>query len=734
MVQLLGIAAITLALIGIVGAIIQNRLLLLLYSVVMVIAMSAFGVLAGTAFTFKTKMDDWEEATSPAEDQETKLVETFNEVYCYAERYYFCNNATAKEAYETFFPNASTALVSLLPNTTSIVSLCDELNSTVDGLSTVCEACNMSTTFAKYYRILTWAESKCPRTATTGQWCASFLATGTAGAVYDGAPYGQCRTIFLDVAIDWSGTMAIAGLLVAIAAADVRKSRNYTEREAGAYGRVAGFNAVVEPQVDGRLHLHMTVYGSSFTPEILTRGASCQELREYIAKWINAVSTNHLSPSTRAWLAERECMEPLPRACEVTLPPVSTNFAAFQDTIEASVVATNIHNHSRTCIKGKRGKTQCRLCRPAGIHNLPTQPLHISKSDGVLTGKSLNPELEVKLDAGYDPEQGEFLRPHIPGPIVWEQFRPESDGMFIETNLLLSGLTASHCNSSIMNGEDAGDMVDEYQQNYMTKEGAGLKNAAAVMLTALEDVLKYPSVALNSGTPIRQAQYLATRTVNAFGGAHEWPLSLMVYALLGHKSFISSEAFWYIFPHGYMDELRKMEMNEVNDDHDTSDSESGSLEDDEGPIGDDFDVDSGSDSADEGGNIPMTQVIEELASFAHSDDLSELRTGLSGQYTSGGARAYKVEGRTIFITQVESYKFRGEHFVDYSPSEFACIVDIVPRQTSTKVASQRGHKRRKGFELSPRHPLYHYYEAVIRTKMLTPMFGRGSSSFTSTQV
>jgi hypothetical protein len=36
-----------------------------------------------------------------------------------------------------------------------------------------------------------------------------------------------------------------------------------------------------------------------------------------------------------------------------------------------------------------------------------------------------------------------------------------------------------------VNEEDAGDLVDEYQQNYMTKEGAGLKNAAAVMLTAL---------------------------------------------------------------------------------------------------------------------------------------------------------------------------------------------------------------------------------------------------------
>ncbi|KAG3115474.1 hypothetical protein PI124_g5453 [Phytophthora idaei] len=233
MVQLLGIAAITLALVGIVGAIIQNRLLLLLYSVVMVIAMSAFGVLAGTAFTFKTKMKDWEEAAFPAEDQETKLAETFNEVYCYAEGYYYCNNATAQEAYTTFFPNASTSLVSLLPNTTGIVSLCDELNTTVEGLSTVCEACNMSTKFTKYDRILTWAESKCPRTSVTGQWCASFLATGTAAAVYDGAPYGQCRTIFLDVAIDWSGTMAIAGLLVAIAAAVIVALACFARRSKG---------------------------------------------------------------------------------------------------------------------------------------------------------------------------------------------------------------------------------------------------------------------------------------------------------------------------------------------------------------------------------------------------------------------------------------------------------------------------------------------------------------------
>jgi hypothetical protein len=97
---------------------------------------------------------------------------------------------------------------------------------------------------------------------------------------------------------------------------DTRVSRNCTQREAGAYGKVAGFNGVVEPQIDGRLHLHMTMHISTFTPEILTRGASDESLRQYIAQWMDAVCTNRLSPETRSWLEARggsEPKTPLPR-------------------------------------------------------------------------------------------------------------------------------------------------------------------------------------------------------------------------------------------------------------------------------------------------------------------------------------------------------------------------------------------------------------------------------------
>ncbi|ETI31407.1 hypothetical protein F443_21616, partial [Phytophthora nicotianae P1569] len=59
----------------------------------------------------------------------------------------------------------------------------------------------------------------------------------------------------------------------------------------------------------------------------------------------------------------------------------------------------------------------------------------------------------------------------------------------------------------------------------------------------------------------------------------------------------------------------------------------------------------------------------------------------------------------------------------YSPVEFACIVDIVPRKVPKTDKSQRGRKIREGFDLDPGHPHFKHYEAVIRAKMLTPMFG-----------
>lgn len=66
----------------------------------------------------------------------------------------------------------------------------------------------------------------------------------------------------------------------------------------------------------------------------------------------------------------------------------------------------------------------------------------------------------------------------------------------------------------------------------------------------------------------------------------------------------------------------------------------------------------------------IEEAVEELADYAHSEDLSTLGSALNDRHTVGGARAYKIAGKTVFVSQVESHRFRGEQFVDYSPTEF----------------------------------------------------------------
>jgi hypothetical protein len=105
----------------------------------------------------------------------------------------------------------------------------------------------------------------------------------------------------------------------------------------------------------------------------------------------------------------------------------------------------------------------------------------------------------------------------------------------VETNFALACLSRPHTNAALINGLDAGSMVEEYQHSYMQKENGGLKSSASVIITAVRDMEKYPSVADDSGTYDRQAKYLATCTVSAFTGETERPHQLMAYALAGYS-------------------------------------------------------------------------------------------------------------------------------------------------------------------------------------------------------
>ncbi|KAG1691106.1 hypothetical protein DVH05_027181 [Phytophthora capsici] len=245
-------------------------------------------------------------------------------------------------------------------------------------------------------------------------------------------------------------------------------------------------------------------------------------------------------------------------------------------------------------------------------------------------------------------------------------------------------------------------MVEEYQQAYMTKEKGGLKSATAVMATALQDIEKFPSVAEDCGTYLRQGKHLATRTVNAFSGSTEWSHSLMAYALAGNRSYLSSGSFWYVFPYPLVVYLQgehsnsdcSDESSESSSDSEISDSEGGTLE----------------------------ERMEALIDRANERDSARFPGDATGR--NGGARMYKVDGKILLVTQAESYRHRGEAFKEFSALEFKMIVDILPRRDEAKLdLPQRGRPRRPGFDLAPGRPLCPAYQGFIRTKFRTAMLG-----------
>ena len=310
----------------------------------------------------------------------------------------------------------------------------------------------------------------------------------------------------------------------------------------------------------------------------------------------------------------------------------------------------------------------------------------------LVEGRTLDNDTVTFLDSGYDLEAGEFLPRHPPLPIVWEQQRPKRDAKFVESNLTMAALLDCHSNSSTITSTYAGEVADEYEANYMTKEGAGLKYAASMMLTAIEHIARYPSVAPDAGSLQRTGTHLATRTVNAFVGGHEWSLRLMAYALMGFVSFESSDSHWYIYPHDLVSFVAQERSMTGNATH-----------------------------LDDLGDISYLDFERALGDMIAEMD----KDGGDARGKRKGTRTYKCDGQLVVVTQAESFEHRGPHFVDYSPLEFVAIVDILlPKKPATPSATGAGRPRRCGFPLAPTHPLSPYgFLAYIRVKFLTPMFG-----------
>jgi hypothetical protein len=141
------------------------------------------------------------------------------------------------------------------------------------------------------------------------------------------------------------------------AASDTRISRDYAQRDTGAYGVIAAFAAAVEPLVDGRLHMHITLYGSKFNPSLLSR--ICALLR-----FVNEPRGGSSRYSAHGWTRSFKCgvMHVLQKTDQCRRHSKSNyqtllQFTAFLQAAQMRVATTDFRSHTNTCFKATEGST-----------------------------------------------------------------------------------------------------------------------------------------------------------------------------------------------------------------------------------------------------------------------------------------------------------------------------------------------------------------------------------------
>ncbi|GMF49245.1 unnamed protein product [Phytophthora fragariaefolia] len=215
-----GAVIIGLAVLGSVAAACHWRFGLCTYSIIVLLFFILFLVVAIAAFILMAKADDWGDKAYPAESTEVTVKCDFDEVYCYAQGEYICNEASVSEALTMFAPQLDSAIVDLFENMTGGVNtLCDDYLSDYSELESLCEGCDKAREFENYTTIFDWANDQCPRTNETMWYCGEFLSSGSMKNITVGtAPYTQCRAEFLDLVEDYSMYLGVGSVIVCVGA------------------------------------------------------------------------------------------------------------------------------------------------------------------------------------------------------------------------------------------------------------------------------------------------------------------------------------------------------------------------------------------------------------------------------------------------------------------------------------------------------------------------------------
>ncbi|CAH0487454.1 unnamed protein product [Peronospora farinosa] len=210
-----GSVIIGLAVLGSIAALCRWHFGLYIYAALVLLLSISFVIVAMATFVLRNRAIDWESSTYPANSDEELVKEKFDQVYCYAQAAYICNQASVSDALEMFAPALDLSIAALFTNMTGGVNaLCDDYLNDYELISGVCDGCDKARQFKNFSSVIDWANEKCPRTAKTLEFCGVFLNIGDSKSSSGTAPYSECRIEFLNLVEKYALWLGIASVII----------------------------------------------------------------------------------------------------------------------------------------------------------------------------------------------------------------------------------------------------------------------------------------------------------------------------------------------------------------------------------------------------------------------------------------------------------------------------------------------------------------------------------------
>ena len=512
---------------------------------------------------------------------------------------------------------------------------------------------------------------------------------------------------------------------------DTRKSI-LTHEMVGIYGRPYAFFGVTETQGRGSLHFHMLCWGQ-YSPALLQQILYSNTYREAVLKGMATMFQCSLPDDAHIAMAEIRARnanqdagtQPIYMPKQQRVIPkdqlFDSNTGGYTDYATARIgiggVCYQVHDHSFTCHKPPQGRHRCRVCFPVKlvsenpgrifrllpVHGVGYKVIEIPASpDQLCTSDRDFWEYPVPIRC-KNIDVWELYRPRITSPEfdhpcyvdLPERLRnwisaivPSQNGLVTPFNPPTLFLEPGNQCAYPLWGPAPAAITSRYTVKYIAKDAGELAEAAAILYQAQRRTEQYPSVADDSGTPVRSATHFCQSILHQINGRRELSAPQAASLILGRDLELCSELISQVYATDAIAFVKQMIKeagdNRTYDDTTQFDDYSRTERDDDSYDNSDSDSDD-SEFDDILGNEGRAKAALNTAASKLSDDLPATSSG-SGRPT--GQAFTLSNGEVVVVRQIVNYVYRGPELNRYSLVDYVELIKIC--KISSKGKSRSG--------------------------------------------